>query len=140
MLFPDKKQITISTFSDWLENTIKKIDGFKGIKIIKNNKDIKVNGEVIFKLGVTYVCNISLNIDNVRLELLDKVHKIAGTNTSEQLNNLLNAFKEFGKIELSEKDLKDLTEEEREEKITLASEKATKTENLTLEEIIKKNS
>lgn len=137
VLFPDKKQITISTFSDWLENTIKKIDGFKGIKIIKNNKDIKVNGEIIFKLGVTYVCNISLNIDNVRLELLDKVHKIAGTNTSEQLNNLLNAFKEFGKIELTEKDLQDLTEEEREEKIDLATEKARKTENLKLDDLIK---
>lgn len=136
VLFPDKKKITINTFCEWLEHSIKKIDSFKGIKIIKSKKDIKVNGEVIFKLGVTYVCNVSLNIDNVRLELLDKVHKIAGTNTSEQLNNLLNAFKEFGKIELSEKDLKDLSEEEREEKLDIAIEKANKTENLKLNDLI----
>ena len=71
------------------------------------------------------------------LELLDKVHKIAGMNTSEQLNNLLNAFKEFGKIELTEKELVDLTEEEREEKITIANEKAEKTENLKLDDLIK---
>ena len=136
VLFPDKKRITINTFSEWLEHSIKKIDGFKGIKIIKSKKDIKVNGEIIFKLGVTYVCNISLNKENVKLELLDKPHKIAGTNSSEQLNNLLNAFKEFGKIELTEKELKDLSEEEREEKIATATEKATKTENLKLNDLI----
>lgn len=136
VLFPDKKRITINTFCEWLEHSIKKIDGFKDVKIIKSKKDIKVNGEIIFKLGVTYVCNISLNKENVKLELLDKPHKIAGTNSSEQLNNLLNAFKEFGKIELTEKDLQDLTEEEREEKIDLATEKARKTENLKLNDLI----
>lgn len=136
VLFPDKKRITINTFSEWLEHSIKKIDGFKDVKIIKSKKDIKVNGEIIFKLGVTYVCNISLNKENVKLELLDKPHKIAGTNSSEQLNNLIASFKEFGKIELTEKDLQDLTEEEREEKITIANEKATKTENLKLNDLI----
>ena len=139
MIYEEEKNIKIGTFGEWLRIASKKIINFKNIKIFKSmKKDIKVNGKVIFKQKVTYICNVGLNKENIRLELLDKPRKIVGENTEEQFLNLNSFFKTIDEVDTNE--FKKLTQSEMEEKIEEEIEKIESLENLTLEEIIKKNS
>ena len=136
-IYEEEKNIKIGTFSEWLRLTMKKIESFKNIKIFKSlKKDIKVNGKVIFKQKVTYICNIGLNKENVKMELLDKPRKIAGTNTEEQFANLNSFFKTIDQIDADQ--LKNLTKSEFAEEIEKEIDKIEKLENLTLTEIIEK--
>ena len=115
MLYEEEKNIKISTFGEWLRLASKKIGSLKNIIIFRDNKkDIKINGKVIFKQKVTYILNVGLNKENVRLELLDKTHKIAGNNTEEQFMNLNSFFKTIDEVDISE--FKKLTQSEIEEK------------------------
>ena len=139
MLYEEEKNIKIGTFGEWLRLASKKIGSLKNVIIFRDNKkDIKINGKVIFKQKVTYILNIGLNKENVKLELLDKTHKIAGINTEEQFANLNSFFKTIDQVDINE--FKKLTQSELEEKIEEEIEKIESLENLTLEEIIKKNS
>lgn len=138
-IYEEEKNIKIGTFSEWLRLTVKKIESFKNIKIFKSlKKDIKVNGKVIFKQKVTYICNIGLNKENVKMELLDKPRKIAGINTEEQFANLNSFFKTIDQVDADQ--LKNLTKSEFAEEIEKEIDKIEKLENLTLTEIIEKNS
>ena len=117
---------------------MKKIESFKNIKIFKSlKKDIKVNGKVIFKQKVTYICNIGLNKENVKMELLDKPRKIAGINTEEQFANLNSFFKTIDQIDADQ--LKNLTKSEFAEEIEKEIDKIEKLENLSLTKIIEEN-
>lgn len=137
-IYEEEKNIKIGTFSEWLRLTMKKIESFKNIKIFKSlKKDIKVNGKVIFKQKVTYICNIGLNKENVKMELLDKPRKIAGINTEEQFANLNSFFKTIDQVDADQ--LKNLTKSEFAEEIEKEIDKIEKLENLTLTEIIEKN-
>lgn len=137
-IYEEEKNIKIGTFSEWLRLTVKKIESFKNIKIFKSlKKDIKVNGKVIFKQKVTYICNIGLNKENVKMELLDKPRKIAGINTEEQFANLNSFFKTIDQVDADQ--LKNLTKSEFAEEIEKEIDKIEKLENLTLTEIIEKN-
>lgn len=137
-IYEEEKNIKIGTFSEWLRLTVKKIESFKNIKIFKSlKKDIKVNGKVIFKQKVTYICNIGLNKENVKMELLDKPRKIAGINTEEQFANLNSFFKTIDQVDADQ--LKNLTKSEFAEEIEKEIDKIEKLENLTLTKIIEKN-
>lgn len=137
-IYEEEKNIKIGTFSEWLRLTMKKIESFKNIKIFKSlKKDIKVNGKVIFKQKVTYICNIGLNKENVKMELLDKPRKIAGTNTEEQFANLNSFFKTIDQVDADQ--LKNLTKSEFAEEIEKEIDKIEKLENLSLTKIIEEN-
>lgn len=138
-IYEEEKNIKIGTFSEWLRLTVKKIESFKNIKIFKSlKKDIKVNGKVIFKQKVTYICNIGLNKENVKMELLDKPRKIAGINTEEQFANLNSFFKTIDQVDADQ--LKNLTKSEFAEEIEKEIDKIEKLENLSLTKIIEENS
>lgn len=139
MIYEEEKNIKIGTFGEWLRIASKKIINFKNIKIFKSmKKDIKINGKVIFKQKVTYICNVGLNKENIKLELLDKPRKIVGENTEEQFLNLNSFFKTIDEVDINE--FKKLTQSEIEEEIEKEIDKIEKLENLTLTEIIEKNS
>ena len=138
-IYEEEKNIKIGTFSEWLRLTVKKIESFKNIKIFKSlKKDIKVNGKIIFKQKVTYICNIGLNKENVKMELLDKPRKIAGINTEEQFANLNSFFKTIDQVDADQ--LKNLTKSEFAEEIEKEIDKIEKLENLSLTKIIEENS
>lgn len=102
ILFPEEKGIKLATLEEWLRIATKKVEQIKGIKIFKHKtKNVKnEKGEIIFKQKVSYICNIGLKKDKIKLELLDKPNKIAGNNWDAQYNNIASFFKSQKDLDL----------------------------------------